>query len=80
MLLERPRIIVAKPAAAAPAATAPATTEAAATALRLRPLLLLKSAEIEELRGAGSDNAEHQPSRDCQRNQRAAFGKDAQLS
>ena len=48
-----------------------------ATALWLRPLL--KSAEIEELRRAGSDNAEHHPRRDCQRNQRAALGKDAQF-
>ena len=49
----------------------------AATALWLRPLL--KSAEIEELRRGGSDNAEQHPRRDCQRNQRAAFGKDAPL-
>jgi hypothetical protein len=68
VLLERIRHVVTKPAA----------TPTAATALRLR--LLLKSAEIEELRRAGSDNAEHHPCRDCQRNQRAARGKDAQLS
>ena len=42
--------------------TKPAATEPAATALWLRPLL--KSAEIEELRRGGSDNAEHHPRRD----------------
>jgi hypothetical protein len=67
VLLERLKHVVTKPAA----------TEPAATALWLRPLL--KSAEIEELRRAGSDNAEHHPRRDCQRNQRATLGKDAQL-
>ncbi len=46
MLLERLKHVVTKPAA----------TEAAATALWLRPLL--ESAEIEELRRGGSDNAE----------------------
>jgi hypothetical protein len=45
--------------------------------LRLRPLLV--SAVIEELRRAGSDKAEQHPRRDRQRNQQAAFGKDAQL-
>jgi len=52
-------------------------TKPAATALRLRPLL--KSAEIEELRRGGSNNAEQHPHRDGQRKQRAASGKDAQL-
>jgi hypothetical protein len=41
--------------------TKPAATEPA-TALWLRPLL--KSAEIEELRRGGSDDAEHHPHRD----------------
>jgi hypothetical protein len=67
VLLERLKTVV----------TEPAATEPTATALRLRPLL--KSAEIEELRRAGSDNPEHHPRRDCQRHQRAALGKDAQL-
>jgi len=53
VLLERLKYVVTKPAA----------TEPAAPALWLRPLL--KSAEIEELRRAGSDNAEHHPRRDC---------------
>ena len=83
MLLGRLKIVVTKPAATTEAATTtPAATAPAATALwlrlRLRPLL--ESAEIEELRRAGSDNTEHHPRRDRQRNQRAAFGKDAQLS
>jgi hypothetical protein len=37
--------------------TKPAAAEPTATALWLRPLLI--SAEIEELRRAGSDNAKH---------------------
>jgi hypothetical protein len=44
--------------------TKPAATEPAATALWLRPLL--KSAEIEELRRGGPDDAEHHPRRDAQ--------------
>jgi hypothetical protein len=52
VLLERHKIVVTKPAA----------TEAPATALWLR--LLLKSAEIEELRGTGPGDAEHHPRRD----------------
>ena len=52
MLLERPIHVVTKPA----------STEPAATALWLRPLL--KSTEIEKLRRAGSDNAEHHSRRE----------------
>ena len=58
--------------------TKPAATEPAVTALWLWPLL--KSAEIEELRRGGSDNAEQHPRRDGQRSQRASRGKNAQLS
>jgi hypothetical protein len=52
VLLERLKRVITKPAA----------TEPAATALWLRPLL--KSTEIEKLRRAGSDNAEHHSRRD----------------
>jgi hypothetical protein len=52
VLLERLKRVITKPAA----------TEPAATALWLRPLL--KSAEIEELRRGGSDNAKHHSRRD----------------
>jgi len=61
LLLERLKRAVAKPAA----------TEPATTAL----WLLLKSAEIEELRRTGSNYAEKRPQRHSQRNEQAASGK-----
>ena len=67
--LERINKAVVGPAAAEPA------TEPAATTLRL--LALLISAKIEELRRAGSADVKQHRYRDCQRNQRAASGKDA---
>jgi hypothetical protein len=61
--MERLKRVVAKPAA-----TKPATA-----ALRL----LLKSAEIEKLRGTGSHHHKQYPRRDRQSNQPAASGKAA---
>jgi hypothetical protein len=48
-----------------------------ATSVWLR--LLLKSAEIKELRRGGADHAECHRPRDRYRNQRTALGEDAQL-